>query len=95
MQGADCRGNRWDKAVYDKAEEANERERERLGPEAGMQPRADGETVRAQARRLLGGKERWRPMWVDYGPPREVEVGMEGEGEGVGEGVVGVGRGKV
>lgn len=83
-------GDRWDKAVYDKANEANDEERERLGPDAATRRRRDGEGVREQARALLRGEERWRPMWVDFGPPREVEVGMEGTAEGEGEGAVDV-----
>ena len=47
-------------------------------------PRADGKSVREQARALLEGRERWRPMWVDYGRPMEVEVGV-GEEEVDGE----------
>lgn len=52
-----------------------------MGPDAQIRPRKDGKGVREQARALLEGRERWRPMWVDYGAPREVEVG-ERDGEG-------------
>ncbi|KAA6407659.1 MAG: hypothetical protein FRX48_08497 [Lasallia pustulata] len=75
----------WDKVVYDKAVEANEEESERLGPGGEARPRRDGASVRGQARALLDGRERWRPMWVDYGPRREVEVGLGGWGGWGGE----------
>lgn len=61
-----------------------------MGPDAANRRRSDGDSVREQARALLQGKERWRPMWVDFGPPREVEVGMEETADGEGAGAVDV-----
>ena len=69
--------NRWDKDVYDKAAEANDEERQRVGPDSAQIPRSDGKEIREQAQALLEGREKWRPMWVDYGPPREVELELD------------------
>ena len=69
--------NRWDKDVYDKAAEANDEERQRVGPDSAQIPKSDGKEIREQAQALLEGREKWRPMWVDYGPPREVELELD------------------
>ncbi|MCJ1480612.1 hypothetical protein MMC06_000767 [Schaereria dolodes] len=62
--------------MYDKAEEAQDAEREKYGPEADMIARTDGATLAEQAQAMREGRERWRPSWVDYGPAREVEMGV-------------------
>ena len=59
--------------------EANEAERERYGPGAAEIPAGDGTSLAEQAKALLEGQERWRPTWVDYGAPVEVEQELDGE----------------
>lgn len=59
--------HRWDKAIWEKAKDAQEKERDRRGPEALHQPKEDVESIAEQARRLRAGKDKWRPGWMDYG----------------------------
>ncbi|KAI4143372.1 MAG: hypothetical protein LQ340_007028 [Diploschistes diacapsis] len=66
----------WDKETYDKAVEGQDRTTERqMGGFYGTQRKMDGGDLKEQARRLLEGKERWRPSW------QELELGR---GQGVG-----------
>lgn len=64
---------RWDKKTYDAVKKAQEEHRESMGPEGAQLPDPQRESIADQARRLLRGEERWKPVWEDVGRPVEVE----------------------
>ena len=70
---------RWDKEVWDiahKMEQDNEgKYKERVF--GIMEKNNDYGTIASQAKALLSGKEKWRPSWMDYGPPQEVELELD------------------
>ena len=68
--------HRWDKDIWDAAQEAQKKENERFGPEAGTLPKGDRKSMAEQAKAILEGKMRWRPSWIDYGRPLEVETNV-------------------
>ncbi|KAI9709566.1 MAG: hypothetical protein M1820_003326 [Bogoriella megaspora] len=53
----------WSKKTNDAAQEAQKQAQESHTAKAQMQPAEDRDTVAEQARRLLEGKEKWRPQW--------------------------------
>ncbi|MCJ1416098.1 hypothetical protein MMC32_002433 [Xylographa parallela] len=66
----------WDKKAWDAAQEAQEVENDKFGPDAAKLPPADRKTMAEQAKALLEGKLIWRPSWRDYGRSREVETSI-------------------
>ena len=68
--------HRWDKKVWDAAQEAQKEENERFGPQAGTLPKGDQKSMAEQAKAILEGKMKWRPSWIDYGRAREVETNI-------------------
>ncbi|KAI9794457.1 MAG: hypothetical protein M1816_005527 [Peltula sp. TS41687] len=63
----------WDKKSFDAVHEAQEEERDYLRPDGKFLPDRERESIAEQARRLLRGQERWKPVWEDVGVPVEVE----------------------
>lgn len=76
---SDCR---WDKKAWDAAQEAQEADNEKFGPDAGTLPKGDRKSMAEQAKALLEGKIVWRPSWRDYGRAREVELDVDVSEEG-------------
>lgn len=69
LQGAELEP--FDKELYDLATKEREMEQERQDSGAAMLPPGDRKSIAEQARRLLEGKEKWRPGWMDFGGVRE------------------------
>lgn len=70
--------NRWDKETYDAAQKDQEEFQASLRPDAKKKPSRDRASIAEQAKALLEGKDKWRPMveqhvWEDVGEAIEVE----------------------
>ena len=72
-----CVRSRWDKEVYDMAQNAQKEGEENQRKVPGTVDRSDHDTIASQAQALLSGKQKWRPSWMDYGPAREVELELD------------------
>ena len=68
----------WRKEEGERGEEAREMQRRRLRPDERhrLEPE-DAQGVRERARKLLGGKVRWRPSWEQDGGATAVAMGRE------------------
>ena len=67
----------WDKKTFDAVREAQEKEREGLGREGALEPTEMREAMAEQAKRLLRGEERWKPIWENVGGEVEVEKNVQ------------------
>ena len=66
----------WDREAFKAGEDFRENESKTESQRAkkyGTEKRDDAGTVKEQARRLLEGKEAWRPSWREFEKGRERE----------------------
>ena len=61
----------WDKEQYDMIEEEQDFSQDALRRrQYGLVKKKDGATLAEQAKKLLEGKEAWKPSWVEFGQGR-------------------------
>jgi len=67
----------WDQKTYKSVKEYQEKMRDSMSPDSNEKPTGDRESIAEQAKILLRGEAKWKPMrdvWEDIGGEKEVET---------------------